>query len=61
MDLVNDDTWEHSGERLTYKSGWMDDQPNNWRNPQDCAEFRMNGWNDATCDLNIPFLCEVNN
>ena len=61
MDLVNDNTWEHSGERLTYTSGWKAHQPNNLWGSQDCAKFFVDGWDDAECDLNITFLCEVNN
>ena len=29
MDLVNDDTLEHSGEQRTYTSGWIPGQPDN--------------------------------
>ena len=43
MDLVNDDTWEHSGEQLTFTSGWQTHQPNNWSGPQDCTMF-LDGW-----------------
>ena len=53
MDLVNDDTWEHSGEQLTYTSGWKAGQPNNFEGPQDCAQLWMDGWGDIECDLNI--------
>ena len=60
MDLVNDGTWEHSGEQLNFKGGWMDGQPNNWTGPQDCATLFADGWNDRSCNFNIPFLCEIN-
>ena len=33
IDLVRDDTWEHSGEQLTYASGWRAGEPNNYRGP----------------------------
>ena len=61
MDLVNDGTWEHSGEQLNFTSGWQADQPNNWSGPQDCTTLFMDGWCDRSCDFNIPFLCEINN
>ena len=61
MDLVNDDTWEHGDEQLTYTSGWKAGQPNNYGygKTQDCTILRMNGWDDVLCSDNYPFLCEV--
>ena len=60
IDLVRDDTWEHSGEKLTYASGWNANEPNNYKGPQDCAVIKMDGWGDYRCGDNTPFLCEVN-
>ena len=60
MDLVNDDTWEHSGEKLTYTDGWRIGEPSKSMS-QDCATFLSNGWNDIQCSPAQNILCEVEN
>eukprot|EP00117_Sycon_ciliatum_P008894 scpid15029/ scgid11407/ Macrophage mannose receptor 1; C-type lectin domain family 13 member D; C-type lectin domain family 13 member D-like; Macrophage mannose receptor 1-like protein 1 len=40
--------------------GWSSDQPNNWRNTQDCVEIRIDsgyGWNDQACSNVLPYIC----
>ena len=60
MDLIDDDTWEHSGEKLTYTSGWTDGQPD-FGSHENCARLKFLGWGDIECDYNISFVCEVEN
>ena len=37
------------GKPLVYQN-WAPGEPNNWRNNEDCGEFRGNGkWNDFQC------------
>ena len=61
MDLYNDDTWDHSGELLTYSSAWKPGQPSNPSgvDTDDCGALSPLGWYDAKCVIARLFLCEV--
>ncbi len=64
QDKDQNGNWSHwnSGAPVEY-SNWGDDQPDNYRGVQNCAElvsnWRWNGkWNDGTCDWGHQFVCE---
>ncbi|MEC8051293.1 MAG: lectin-like protein, partial [Myxococcota bacterium] len=42
-------------------SAWAGDQPDNYRDQEDCGHVfggRMEMWNDGECDWELPFVCE---
>ncbi|KAK7089878.1 hypothetical protein V1264_025037 [Littorina saxatilis] len=52
-----------SGQPPTFTK-WQPGEPNDFRGREDCAMFRpgnpksADGWNDASCDRQFPFVCE---
>ncbi|MEE2836750.1 MAG: C-type lectin domain-containing protein, partial [Myxococcota bacterium] len=50
--------WESRASNFSY---WADNQPDDWRNNEDCGEIwaRPNGrWNDVRCDERNRYFCE---
>ena len=65
-DIERENTWVwENGERLLRSNAhWSRDQPDNFRNLEDCAEvWDVNGpgrWNDRPCyDTDVVPLCEM--
>ena len=54
IDLINDDTWAHSGQQATFYD-WKDTQPD--KAEQTCATMRIK-WYDVQCDRQYAFVCE---
>lgn len=55
--------WKEIGVAFDEWTNWIDDEPNNWRNPEvteDCVELRYNRqkWNDSICTMEKYFICE---
>lgn len=57
LDLVNDDTWQHSGEAAVY-THWHSGEPDD--DSSTCAIMtKHSGWRDKLCSLKFSFLCEI--
>lgn len=51
--------WSKSGNKINFTQ-WLLGNPDN-RNNEDCIEMNaLTGWNDASCDITKPFICEKN-
>ncbi|XP_025099806.1 perlucin-like [Pomacea canaliculata] len=59
-DLVVEGQWVSSSELTPLKyNNWGPNQPDNYENEEDCAEFYPNlDWNDYSCRKRNDFICE---
>ena len=56
--MVNDDTWQHSGEKLTF-TNWGVSEPQ--ASSQDVTVLWPPGWSDVAHTQAFAFLCEYSN
>ena len=59
-DLKNEGIYQWvDGTKVTIKSNWEKNEPNNFDDDEDCVEVRIDGkWNDHNCLRVTGFVCE---
>ena len=55
MDLINDGTWEHSGELATFTK-WGNGEPDTTENC--CVLKSVHTWGDVSCHRIHAYVCE---
>jgi len=61
-DQAREDDWLWSDGTEADWFSWADYQPDNWEDSEHCVNMNwkvLGQWNDATCDWDQPFVCEL--
>ncbi|XP_078062333.1 C-type lectin domain family 4 member C-like [Mustelus asterias] len=63
-DRESEGNWEWVDGTPVSSPRWIQNEPDNWNNDEDCGVFRKHprdnkfGWNDVPCSLELSFICE---
>ncbi len=61
FNTVNKNNYEWTDSTQVNFTNWWGGEPNNFNNNEQCAQIRPNGrWNDATCSVNLGWICKIN-
>ncbi|XP_038153364.1 CD209 antigen-like protein C [Cyprinodon tularosa] len=57
-DIETEGSWKWVDGTSMNLSFWRDNQPDNWKGDEDCAQYINKKWNDISCAASLKWICE---